>query len=227
MLLNQRKGAFEQGHRGTVFLDEVGELPMEMQPKLLRILEERKFKRVGGDRHLSTDMRVIAATNRELNKEVMKGNFREDLFYRLYVIPISLPPLRDRIEDISLLVDNFLRKAPLRMDRSQSTISNEVLKKMEEYPWPGNIRELRNVIDRAVVSSEGHQITVDNIQFTSPIKEEDKPFIPSQVSLEEMERQTIINALKAQGGNKKATAKVLGIAYSTMCEKIKKFKIDI
>ncbi len=225
---NQRKGAFERGNKGTVFLDEIGELPKEMQPKLLRILEEREFKRVGGDTHIPTDIRVIAATNKELNVEVTKGNFREDLFFRLYVIPISLPALRERKEDISLLTDYFINKnEQLKETGSQVTISDEALKKMTEYTWPGNVRELRNVIDRAIVNSDMNQISAEDIQFIPTMKDENKTFSSSHASLEEVEKQTIINALKAQDGNKKATAKLLGIAYSTMCEKVKKYKIEI
>ena len=225
---NQRKGAFERGHKGTVFLDEIGELPKEMQPKLLRILEEREFKRVGGDTHIQTDIRVIAATNKELNVEITKGNFREDLFFRLYVIPISLPTLRERKEDIPLLTDYFIKKNQMLSETgSQLTITDEALKNMADYSWPGNVRELRNIIDRAIVNSDMHQISAEDIQFIPTIKEEGKSFSSSHASLEEVEKQTIINALKEQGGNKKATAKVLGIAYSTMCEKVKKYKIEV
>jgi len=225
---NQRKGAFERGNKGTVFLDEIGELPKEMQPKLLRILEEREFKRVGGDTHIQTDIRVIAATNKELNVEITRGNFREDLFFRLYVIPISLPTLRERKEDIPLLADHFIKKSQLLSETgSQVTISDEALKKMADYSWPGNVRELRNIIDRAIVNSDMHLISAEDVQFIPTIKENAKSFSSSHASLEEVEKQTIINALKEQDGNKKATAKVLGIAYSTMCEKVKKYKIEI
>ena len=224
---NQRKGAFERGHKGTVFLDEIGELPKEMQPKLLRILEEREFKRVGGDTHISTDIRVIAATNRELNVEVTKGNFREDLFFRLYVIPVSIPPLRERKSDIPLLADFFIAHNPLLKESgSKATLTDGALKKMTAYEWPGNVRELRNVIDRAIVNSDGERISEEDIQFIPTMPSDKGPAPALSGSLEEIEKQTIINALKAQGGNKKATAKVLGIAYSTMCEKVKKYQIE-
>ena len=225
---NQRKGAFERAHKGTVFLDEIGELPMDMQPKLLRILEERKFKRIGGDTHIPVDIRVIAATNRKLNVEVMKGNFREDLFFRLYVIPFSLPALKERGEDISLLANYYLKKHPLISEKdSQITISDVALKKMNEYSWPGNVRELRNVIERAIINSDGRQISAAEIQFSPVMLERETSLTPSHASLEEIEKQAIVNALKAQGGNKKATAKALGIAYSTMCEKVRKYIIEI
>ncbi len=223
----QRKGAFERGDHGTVFLDEIGELPKELQPKLLRILEERSFKRVGGDAHIPTNIRVIAATNRELNKEVMKGNFREDLFFRLYVIPICMPPLRERGEDIPLLAEFFMQKFKATSESGMVSISADGIKKLKEYAWPGNVRELKNTIERAIVSAEGETITAGDIHFIAPIKMEDTPQVHGSGSLEDIEKQTIINALKAQGGNKKATAKVLGIAYSTMCEKVKKYKIDM
>jgi transcriptional regulator with PAS, ATPase and Fis domain len=225
---NQRKGAFERAHKGTVFLDEIGELPKEMQPKLLRILEERKFKRVGGDSYISTDIRVIAATNRELNIEVAKGNFREDLFFRLYVIPVSLPSLRERKGDIPLLVNHFINKNTLFSgNESQITISDDALNKMADYSWPGNVRELRNVIDRAIVNSDVQNITIDDIQFIPNIHSDTGPSPALSGSLEDIEKQTILHALKARSGNKKATAKVLGIAYSTMCDKVKKYKIEV
>jgi transcriptional regulator with PAS, ATPase and Fis domain len=225
---NQRKGAFERGNKGTVFLDEIGELPKEMQPKLLRILEEREFKRVGGDTHISTDFRVIAATNRELNIEVARGNFREDLFFRLYVIPVSLPTLKERKGDIPLLANHFLNiNTSSSGDTSRMSISDDALKKMADYTWPGNVRELRNVIERAIVTSDGSTITADDIQFIPTMQNTTGPAPALSGSLEDIEKQTIINALKAQGGNKKATAKVLGIAYSTMCEKVKKYQIEV
>lgn len=224
---SQRKGAFEQGHSGTVFLDEIGELSKDMQPKLLRIIEEREFKRVGGDKYIFSDIRVITATNKELNKDVVKGKFREDLFYRLYVVPIDIPPLRERKEDISFLAEHFIKQFHKFKGKKNILISDDALKKMEDYSWPGNIRELRNVIDRAMVQIEGNLITANEIKFAPIAKIEDENSFPSGTSLEEIERQTIIKALKSQNGNKKATAKILGIAYSTMCEKVKKYKITI
>ena len=220
---SNRIGAFEQADKGTVFLDEIGELSKEMQPKLLRILEEKEFKRVGGNKYISPDIRVITATNRELNEDVIKGKFREDLFFRLYVIPIDLPPLRERIEDISFLAEYFIKKSPHLNKRI--TLSDEALKKMENFSWPGNIRELSNVMERAMVNMEGSVITADEIKFAPITKSTEGKTILNGTSLQEVEKQTIINALKSQGGNKKATAKALGIAYSTICEKIKKYKI--
>jgi DNA-binding NtrC family response regulator len=225
---SQRKGAFELGSGGTVFLDEIGELPRELQPKLLRILEEREFKRVGGDSHIPADVRIIAATNRNLTEEVKKGNFREELFFRLYVIPLSLPSLTERREDIPLIVNSFLNKNPMTAKKEKRAFSDEAMKKLVDYPWPGNVRELRNIIDRALFNCEGPVITTEDIKFIpSTSEKDDLSFKSSHASLEEVEKQTIINALKAQGGNKKATAAVLGIAYSTMCEKVKKYKIKI
>ncbi len=224
---NLRKGAFEQGDRGSVFLDEIGELSKEMQPKLLRILEEREFKRVGGNKFISPDIRVITATNRELNEDVIKGTFREDLFFRLYVVPIYLPPLRERKEDISFLAEYFIKQSHDLGEKKSVSLSDDALKKLEGYSWPGNIRELHNVIDRAIVNVEGDLITANEIKFAPIIKIDDEKTILPGASLEEIEKQTIIKALKSQKGNKKATAKILGIAYSTMCEKVKKHKIEI
>ena len=198
-----------------------------MQPKLLRILEEKEFKRVGGDKYISTDIRVIAATNKDLSKEVGKGNFREDLFYRLYVVPIHLPPLRERKEDILILAEYFIKHSPILREGKTISFSDDALKKLETYSWPGNVRELRNVMDRALIHLEGDLITAREIEFSPMTKMGTKGTIASGISLEEVERQTIIKALKSQGGNKKATAKILGIAYSTMCEKVKKYNIEI
>ncbi len=157
--IQRKRGLFEEAHQGTIFLDEIGEVPLSVQPKLLRVLQEGEIRRVGGNEQLKVDVRVIAATNRNLQEMVREGQFREDLYYRLNVIHVPLPPLRERREDIPLLVRHFLDKYSSRDD--VKTISVEALRIMEGYSWPGNIRELENIIERAVVLEEGHVISID------------------------------------------------------------------
>ncbi len=222
---SQRKGAFEQAQGGTVFLDEIGELPIDMQPKLLRVLEEKHFKRIGGSERIKSDFRVIAATNRWLDQEVVKGTFRQDLYFRLYVIPIFLPPLRERQEDIPLLIQHFLKGKYVH-------VPQPVLDKLTEHPWPGNVRELRNVLERGVVMMESNTLQVENLLFLGEGKKGGGP-MPWQgsedsappVSLEEIEKQVIRRAIKTHGGDKKAVARELGIALSTLYEKIKRFNL--
>jgi formate hydrogenlyase transcriptional activator len=156
----QRIGRFELANRGTVFLDEVGEIPLELQPKLLRVLQEREFERLGSTRTLTTDARLIAATNRDLASMVEEQKFRSDLFYRLNVFPVRVPSLRERPEDIPLLVRHFAEQCARRMNKKIETISSETLKQMRQYHWPGNIRELQNVIERAVILSNGPVLNV-------------------------------------------------------------------
>ncbi|TAK10110.1 MAG: FHA domain-containing protein [Candidatus Manganitrophaceae bacterium] len=223
--ISQRKGAFELARGGTVFLDEIGELPIEMQPKLLRVLEERTFKRVGGNEVLRSDFRIIAATNRWLDQEVLAGRFRQDLYFRLYVLPIFLPPLRERKEDIPLLVEHFLRGKSIQ-------VSPEAIEKMTAHAWPGNVRELRNVIERAVVMMEGNTLRPEDLLFLQasdragqPMSWEEQKASPPTGSLEEIEKQVIQRTLKAHRGDKKAAAQVLGIALSTLYEKLKRHQI--
>jgi formate hydrogenlyase transcriptional activator len=151
----QRTGRFELASQGTIFLDEVGEIPLELQPKLLRVLQEREFERLGGSRTFRTDARLIAATNRDLGSMVEEQRFRSDLFYRLNVFPIQVPPLRERTEDIPFLVRHFVQHFARNMTRQIDTISSQTMNALVRYPWPGNIRELQNVIERAVILSEG------------------------------------------------------------------------
>jgi len=222
----KRKGAFELAQGGTVFLDEIGELPLEMQPKLLRVLEEKHVKRIGGSERIKSDFRVVAATNRWLDKEVVKGNFRQDLYFRLNVVPLSLPPLRERREDIPLLVRHFLKGKSVHVPQA-------VLDKLVDHPWPGNVRELRNVLERGVVLMEGNTLSVEDLLFFgagkkggAPMPWEENEGASAPVSLEEIEKQVIRRALKTHKGDKKAVARELGIALSTLYEKIRRFKLD-
>ncbi|MEC4679028.1 MAG: sigma 54-interacting transcriptional regulator, partial [Nitrospirota bacterium] len=225
--IGKRKGAFELADGGTVFLDEIGELPLDMQPKLLRVLEEKQLKRIGGGERIKSDFRVVAATNRWLDQEVLTGNFRSDLYFRLNVVPISLPPLRERREDIPLLVNHFLKGKSVHVPQA-------VLDTLIGHPWPGNVRELRNVLERGVVLMEENTLSMDDLLFFGAGKKGGAPMpwaenegaSAAPVSLEEVERQVIRRALKTHEGDKKAVAKELGIALSTLYEKIRRFKLD-
>ncbi|MDQ3855930.1 MAG: sigma 54-interacting transcriptional regulator, partial [Chloroflexota bacterium] len=163
--LNQRKGRFELAHKGTIFLDEVGEMTLGTQKKLLRVLQEREFERVGGTSTVKVETRVIAATNKDLPEEVSKGHFREDLFYRLSVIHIHLPPLRERKDDIPILVDYFLQKHKYYGSAAPAGISEEALRLLMEHDWPGNVRELENTIERAVIMAQGGVVTTHHLVF--------------------------------------------------------------
>jgi len=222
----QRKGAFELADGGTIFLDEIGELPLEMQPKLLRVLEEKQFKRIGSGEVLRSDFRVIAATNRWLDREVLKGHFRQDLFFRLYVLPIFLPPLRERQEDIPMLIAHFLKGKAVQVPPA-------VMDQLTVHPWPGNVRELRNVMERGVVMMEGNTLRPEDLLFMSsgdrqgdPMPWEKTEADAPPASLEEIEKQVIRRALKTSDGDKKIVAKTLGIALSTLYDKLRRYKLD-
>ena len=217
----QRKGAFEQAHQGTVLLDEIGEVHLNLQPKLLRVLENHQIRRIGNSKPFDVDVRVIASTNRDLKLEVREGRFREDLYYRLSVLEIVLPPLRERKEDIPLLVEHFLQfNTTYSLNK---LFSDSAMDLLMEYDWPGNIRQLRNIVDRVLVLNSGEEVKAETLQ----------PLLPSigthggikGSSLNEVEKVAIENALRECNGNKMAAARKLGIAYSTLYEKLKKYKI--
>lgn len=197
--VGRRRGLFERADKGTIFLDEVGEMPMGMQVKLLRVLETGNFLRVGGIEQIHSDVRIIAATNRNLSSEVDKGAFRRDLYYRLKVVQIAIPPLRERKEDIPLLVNAFIKKASSKHDKKIRGIEKEGLNRLKNYPWPGNVRELMNVIDNLVVMSSTSFISEDDIEERLYEESRDNlsPDLPVHVekSREDMERELIINSL--------------------------------
>ncbi len=215
---SDKKGLFEIANGGTVFLDEISEMSPMMQVKLLRFLQERKFRRVGGERELEVDVRIIAATNRNLEKLVKEGKFRDDLFYRLDVVRITLPPLRERREDIPLLVDFFIKRYSSKFNKPIRGITKEALSALENYPWPGNVRELENVIERAVVLEEGELITPESLPekiFSSvpvPHQELTTDF-NLQEYLENVIRHYVKLAYEKAGGNKKKAAELLGLSY--------------
>jgi len=227
--IQQRKGRFELADGGTIFLDEISEIPPATQVKLLRVLQEGEFERVGGTQTLKADVRVIAATNRDLEEEVAKGRFRKDLFYRLNVIHMVIPPLRDRVEDIPLLALHFLDKFCLENDRPPMGFRPEVMEALKSYYWPGNIRELQNVVERAVALCASNMVEFedlpDEIRRHSP--EDDKIVLPVGSSMDEIERQAILQTLRKTGGDKELAARLLGIGLATLYRRLKEMELKI
>jgi formate hydrogenlyase transcriptional activator len=221
--VERRKGRFEQAHRGTLFLDEISELPSETQVLLLRVLQEREFERLGGNDTLKVDVRLIAATNRDLTEDVRSGRFRSDLFYRLNVFPIRLPPLRERREDIPLLVSHFATKHGTRFKRPISRIDRRTMSALEAYEWPGNVRELENAIERAVILSANGILRLDRDALPLP------PGGDLKGDLRTREREAMEAALRASGGRiagPKGAAKRLGLAPSTLEFRLARLGID-
>jgi len=225
----RRQGRFEQADGGTLFLDEVAEIPLSMQVKLLRVLETLEFRRVGGVEPIRVDVRLVAATNRELAAEVAKGAFREDLYYRLNVVALHLPPLRRRLSDIPLLVQAFVQEFAREGGRQPPRIDTEALLRLTQYHWPGNIRELRNVVENMMVFLDGDTLRAEHLppQFLSPAPEAAAtPLAPVGQTLQEAEALLIRQALLAQSGNRTHAAEALGISRRTLQRKIKELKLD-
>jgi DNA-binding NtrC family response regulator len=234
--IGNRQGRLEQAHKGTLFLDEVGTMSTALQTKLLRVLQEREFERVGDSHTTKVDVRVIAATNSDLARMVADGQFREDLFYRLNVIPVELPPLRDRKEDIPLLVQHFLDKfraeAPGPQPRPALMVAQDAIRRLMAYSWPGNVRQLENAIERAVALGAGRP-QIDVADLPVEIQQAHEPALPSTVSLPEngldldafiahVERELIERSLERTGGNKGRAAKLLNLKRTTLVEKLKR-----
>ena len=226
-------GFCRQAEGGTIFLDEIGETPHAIQVKLLRMLQEREIYPVGSSKPVKVDLRVIAATNRDLEKEVAAGNFRIDLFYRLNVIPLNLPPLRDRVEDIPLLVDHFLRKSCPGEYKGNlgSYIDDAAMRALQAYEWPGNVRELENVIERASIIRESEKIMVGDlpVELGDPVAGDasgSRLTVGGHITLEELERAHILAVLEATGGARKQTSEILGINASTLYRKLKKYGVQ-
>lgn len=211
--IRDKKGRFELAHTGTIFLDEVAELSKHMQVKLLRLLQEGTFEKVGGEETRKVDVRIISATNRDLKKEVEKSNFREDLYYRLNVIPIEIPPLRERKTDIPLLVEHFLKEAAIRHDRPALQVSRDALSLMIDYPWPGNIRQLQNALQYSIVKCTGDLIGPGHLPMELKAFEglECRP-VPGR----KLTPASVEAALKTSGGNKSKAAKLLGVGRATL-----------
>ncbi|MEZ5313885.1 MAG: sigma 54-interacting transcriptional regulator [Thermoanaerobaculia bacterium] len=219
----KRLGRFELADGGTLFLDEVGELPAEAQVKLLRVLQEQEFERVGGDRTIRVDVRLIAATNRDLEEEVRQGRFRADLYYRLNVFPVRVPPLRERNEDIPLLASHFVRQFGKKMAKPLKGLSEESAGRLQKYAWPGNVRELQNVIERACVLADSAIVEVSDLQAGRSIAPDEAQ--EELVSMVEMERRHIRRALSACGGQiqgASGAAALLGLHPNTLRSKMEK-----
>ncbi len=222
----QKKGKFEIAEGGTIFLDEIGDISPKLQIDLLRVLQERSFYRVGGSEELRVDVRVIAATNRNLQLDVKDGKFREDLYYRLNVINIHIPPLRERREDIPLLTRHFVERLSHELKKNVTDVSESGLKVLMNYDWPGNARELENTIERAMVSGRQTVLSEEDFEFlTHDVNTRTEWKIPSDTRLDELEREVIAATIKRTGGNIKQAAAILGIDRSTLYERIKKYNI--
>jgi transcriptional regulator with GAF, ATPase, and Fis domain len=226
----RRLGRFELAEGGTIFLDEIGELPAETQIALLRVLQEHEFERVGGTRSIRTDVRVIAATNRDLEAAIAEGTFRSDLFYRLNVFPIEIPPLRERKEDIPMLVEYFIDRYARKAGKSFQAVNKRSLDLLQSYPWPGNIRELQNVIERSVIVCETENFSVDESWLSrQSVASEPKSQPELSQKLAAQEQEMIEAALRESGGRvsgPSGAAAKLGIPGSTLESKIKSLKID-
>ncbi|MEZ6142977.1 MAG: sigma 54-interacting transcriptional regulator [Zavarzinella sp.] len=220
-------GKFETAHMGTIFLDEIGEMPLSIQAKFLRVLEGHPFERVGGNTPIKVNVRVVAATNRSLEQEVRSGNFRKDLFYRLQVVEIRVPPLRERLEDIPLLANHFLKRFVRETGRRINGFTQDAIDKLMNYNWPGNIRELRNVIERAVALNDKPMLDSSDIWLTTlePTSSGGVPMIFAPISLKDMERRHIREMLRFTEWNKSKAAELLGIERSTLDRKIASFNI--
>ncbi len=226
----QRKGLFEQADGGTVFLDEIGEMPAPLQAKLLRFLEEKAFKRVGGSTDIRVDVRVVAATNRNLETEVKAGRFREDLFYRLQVVPIEAPPLRDRPGDVPLLVAHYVAQFNREFRKRIQGVDAAAMQALERHGWPGNVRELRNAVERGMLLAEGSTLTLDDFQTLAPSSApasaaDGFKLPPSGVNIEELERELVSQALQRCGGNQTRAAQLLGMNRDQIRYRMEKFGI--
>ena len=227
-------GKVELANKGTLFLDEVGDIPLHLQSKFLRFLQEKTFERLGGEETYKVDVRIIAATNKDLKSEVKKGKFREDLYYRLSVFPINLPPLRKRKEDILFLAKHFINQFSTELGKGKKKLSPRTKGLLKNYRWPGNIRELQNIIERAVILTEGDTITPEDIGIKESFEGiESEVEITDEMSLREAssigrriaEKKLISSVLVKTGGNKSKAAKILGVSYKTLLERIKELEL--
>jgi len=223
--LNEKPGCFELADRGTLFLDEIGEMPYELQAKLLRALEERRFRRLGGRKEISVDVRVLAATNRDARRAVKEKVLREDLFYRLAVVELELPPLRERIGDLPLLAQEFLQRYAAKAQKKIQGFSREVLETLSRHAWPGNVRELRNIIERAVLLCAGRQVTAAELpKYLFDQEESDEIRLPLGMTMDEAERRIILRTLAAHNNNKTRTAEILDVSLKTLHNKLSRYR---
>ncbi|EEH32570.1 acetoacetate metabolism regulatory protein AtoC [Borreliella burgdorferi 29805] len=226
--ISKKKGRFELANKGTIFLDEIAEISPEIQVKLLRVLQNKTFERVGGEATIKVDIRLLAATNKNIEEEIKKEKFREDLFYRLNIININIPPLRERKDDISYLTNILIKDVAKENNREEKTLSNDAMKALYYYDWPGNIRELKNVLESALILSKGKQITKEDLP--AKIKNNEnlifKITLPIGISLKEAEKEIIKQTLFHSKNNKSKCAEILKIGRKTLHNKIIEYNID-
>lgn len=220
-----KQGLFEVAHRGTIFLDEVGDVDLQIQPKLLKVLEEKRFRRVGDVRDRQVDVRLIAATHQDMGQLVREKRFRDDLYFRISTIPLSFPALRERVEDIPTMAQYLLDKVSADLGRGELRLDENSIQALKAYSWPGNIRELRNVIERAVLLSDQKTITINDLHFDGHTQV-GSPFLDSRLTLLELEKQHIERVLQEERGRVEKAAKRLGIPRSSLYQKIKKHQIN-
>lgn len=218
-----RMGRFELANHGTIFLDEIGDMSLSTQAKLLRVIQEEKFERVGGSKTISVDVRIIAATNKNLSKEVKEGNFREDLYYRISVFPITLPPLRDRKEDIPVLITHYIEKFNREMVKTINNVSPQAMQVLLDYFYPGNIRELRNIIEHAFICSRGNTILSEHLPKGMLSTDGQIDISPDGSSLNNVEKEWIAKVLEKSGGKYQEAARRLGISRTTLWRKLKTY----
>jgi DNA-binding NtrC family response regulator len=230
--VSAKPGKFELADKGTIFLDEIGDVPGSIQVKLLRVLQDRDFERLGGTRTLKVDVRVVAATNQDLRAALEEGTFREDLYYRLNVVPINIPPLRDRKEDIPYLVDHFIDRFTRESGKPIKGITPAAQRLLMEFHWPGNVRELENIIERAVALSAGDMLDVADIRLdlspakaVSSLSAAGAPFVPEGVTLEQFEDEIITEAVRRSNGNKSQAARLLGISRNALRYRLAKMGV--
>ena len=220
-----KQGLFEVAHRGTIFLDEVGDVDLQIQPKLLKVLEEKRFRRVGDVRDRQVDVRLIAATHQDMGQLVRERKFRDDLYFRISTIPLAFPALRERIEDIPSMAQYLLNKLSVDLGRGELVLDDSCIEALQAYSWPGNVRELRNVIERAVLLSDQKTITLKDLHFDGHASV-GAPFLDSRLTLLEMEKQHIERVLQEEHGRVEKAARRLGIPRSSLYQKIKKHQIQ-
>jgi two-component system NtrC family response regulator len=221
--LKDKRGLLEEAHEGTLFLDEIGEMPTELQAKILRVIETKEYMKIGDTKPQKVDVRIIAATNRTLEKEINTGNFRQDLFYRLSIFKIHLPPLRERKSDIKLFVNDFVNFFSTKFNKKITAVSSEYMEKLEHNIWKGNIRELRNVIERSVILSDGDIINIETLP--TEIQYPDVEFLETNMALAEVEKMYIKKVLDYTKGNKTEAARILKIGIATLYRKIEEYQI--
>jgi DNA-binding NtrC family response regulator len=229
-------GKFEQAHRGTLFLDEIGDMPLAMQAKLLRSLEEGEIERLGGDRPLAVDVRVVVATHRNLEEQIRQGTFREDLYHRIFVFPIVIPPLRERPEDIRVLAAHFARQLSEQNNWKTRNFSDSAIARLSQYSWPGNVREMRNVVERTLLVARGEKIEAEDVeralpQFVRTAVSSNGDHLPANGPLasrvESFERETLLAELKRHHHHMTNTAKALGLERSHLYKKCQQLGIDL